>query len=147
MATMTRAQRTAFLADVHVGVLSVNRPDGGRAPLAVPIWYAWSTDGVISVVTSSASQKGRAIEAAGRYSLVAQQEAPPYRYVGVEGPVVTSEACELERDLRPLATRYLGAEAGGAYAEAWHALDPSATVYRMRPEHWLSYDATDELGI
>lgn len=146
MATMTRVQRTAFLADVRVGVLSMNRPEGGRAPLAVPIWYAWS-DGVISVVTSATSQKGQAIEAAGRYSLVAQQEALPYRYVGVEGPVVTTEVCQLERDLRPLATRYLGAEAGGAYAEAWHALDPSATVYRMRPEHWLSYDATDELGI
>lgn len=147
MATMTRAQRTAFLADVRVGVLSVDRPEGGRAPLAVPIWYAWSAEGRISVVTSSASQKGRAIEAAGRFSLVAQQEALPYRYVGVEGPVVATEVCDLERDLRPLAVRYLGPEAGGAYAEAWHALDPDATVYRMEPEHWLSYDATDDLGL
>jgi nitroimidazol reductase NimA-like FMN-containing flavoprotein (pyridoxamine 5'-phosphate oxidase superfamily) len=33
---MTRQERETFLADVHVGVISM--ADEGRGPLAVPIW-------------------------------------------------------------------------------------------------------------
>ena len=36
---MTRQEREAFLAEVHVGILSV--ADEGRGPLTVPIWYAY----------------------------------------------------------------------------------------------------------
>ena len=41
---MTVDEREAFLADVHVGVLSVDEP--GRGPLALPIWYRF-VDGVV----------------------------------------------------------------------------------------------------
>ena len=34
---MTRAEREAFLAGSHVGVISIEQPD--RPPPAVPIWY------------------------------------------------------------------------------------------------------------
>ena len=34
---MTREEREAFLADVHIGILSVDEP--GRGPTALPIWY------------------------------------------------------------------------------------------------------------
>jgi hypothetical protein len=34
---MTRAEREAYLADLHVGVISIER--AGSAPLTVPIWY------------------------------------------------------------------------------------------------------------
>jgi hypothetical protein len=37
--------------------------------------------------------------------------------VSVEGPIVAIEAAELERDLRPLAHRYLGAKIGDWYVE------------------------------
>jgi hypothetical protein len=33
---MTPREREAFLAEVHVGVISI--PEPGRGPLAVPIW-------------------------------------------------------------------------------------------------------------
>jgi nitroimidazol reductase NimA-like FMN-containing flavoprotein (pyridoxamine 5'-phosphate oxidase superfamily) len=145
MATLTAAEREAFIADVHVGVLSVIDPDRDRAPLTVPIWYSWSSDGVVSVVTSAGSRKGRALAASGRFALVAQQEELPYRYVSVEGPIIAHEPAELERDLLPMSVRYLGPEAGRTQAEEWVAYDPDTTVYRMRPEHWLSYDAADDL--
>ena len=145
MATLTRAEREAFIADVHVGVLSVLDPDDTRAPLTVPIWYSWSPDNVASIVTSAGSRKGRALAAAGRFSLVAQQEDLPYRYVSVEGPIIGHEPAELDRDLLPMSVRYLGPEAGRIQAEEWASYDPDTTVYRMRPEHWLSYDATDDL--
>jgi nitroimidazol reductase NimA-like FMN-containing flavoprotein (pyridoxamine 5'-phosphate oxidase superfamily) len=39
--TMTPAEREAFLAGLHVGVISL--VDAGRGPLTVPIWYAYET--------------------------------------------------------------------------------------------------------
>ena len=40
---MTAAEREAFLADLHVGVLSIARE--GRAPLSAPIWYDYEPGG------------------------------------------------------------------------------------------------------
>jgi hypothetical protein len=37
----------------------------------------------------------------GRFSLCAQTETAPYKYVSVEGPSVAIEDAHLERDLRP----------------------------------------------
>ena len=146
MATMTRSDCESFLADLHVGILSVPDPDPSRSALAVPIWYSYAPGGTVDVVTSPASAKAVALAAAGRFSLVAQQEALPYRYVSVEGPIVASDPVDLEADLRPLAVRYLGDETGNAYADGWFALEPDAVVFRMRPQRWLSYDATGELA-
>ena len=144
MATIPEAQRHAFLADLHVGVLSVVDPNPDRGPLTVPIWYRYSrTDGV-TVITSPTSRKGRAIEAAGRFSLVAQQESLPYKYVSVEGPVVDTIPCDLDEHLRPMAVRYLGEKAGHAYAENWAASPSVDVVYRMRPEHWFTVDYSDQ---
>ena len=36
--TMTNEEREAFLADVHVAVISV--AEDGHGPLVVPIWYS-----------------------------------------------------------------------------------------------------------
>jgi len=35
--TMTKQERESFLADLHVGVISI--AEEGRGPLTVPIWY------------------------------------------------------------------------------------------------------------
>jgi len=139
---MTRAEREAFLAGVHVGVISVTEP--GRGPLAVPIWYAYEPGGELWVVTDRDSRKGRLLAQARRFSLLAQTETAPYQYVSVEGPVVAIEPADLERHLRPMARRYLGREMGDRYVEAT-AGDRSAAV-RMRPERWLSVDYRKQFG-
>jgi hypothetical protein len=72
-------------------------------------------------------------------SLVAQTEAPPYRYVSVEGPVVEVAPANRERDARPLARRYLGPELGDRYMEATEGSEESIVV-RIRPERWLTVD-------
>jgi nitroimidazol reductase NimA-like FMN-containing flavoprotein (pyridoxamine 5'-phosphate oxidase superfamily) len=36
---MTKDEREAFLAALHVGVISLEDP--GHGPLTVPIWYAY----------------------------------------------------------------------------------------------------------
>jgi nitroimidazol reductase NimA-like FMN-containing flavoprotein (pyridoxamine 5'-phosphate oxidase superfamily) len=135
--TMTKEEREAFLADVHVGVMSV--AEDGHGPLTVPVWYSYEPGGEIRIITARRSRKGKLLKRAGRFSLCAQIETPPYKYVSVEGPIVTIEAADLERDRRPLARRYLGAEMGDRYIESTRG-DAGNVLVRMRPERWLTVD-------
>ena len=135
---MTRQEREQFLAALHVGIISI--AEDGRGPLTVPGWYAYQPGGELRVLTASASRKGRLLERARRFSLCAQTETPPYRYVSVEGPVVAIAPADVERDLRPLARRYLGAEAGDAYIAATREQHADDVLIRMRPERWLTAD-------
>ena len=138
MYTMTKQAREQFLADVHVGVISVD--EDGRGPLTVPVWYAYSPGGEVQVVTGRTSMKGRLLESAGRFSLCAQTETAPYKYASVEGPIVGMEPADIERDLRPLAHRYLGVERGDAYIAATREEHAGNVLVRMRPERWLTAD-------
>lgn len=135
---MTKQERERFLAGLHVGVISI--PEEGRGPLTVPVWYAYEPGGELRLVTGRASRKGRLLERARRFSLCAQTETPPYRYVSVEGPIVAIGAADVDRDLRPLAHRYLGAEGGEAYIAATRDEHADTVLLRMRPERWLTAD-------
>jgi nitroimidazol reductase NimA-like FMN-containing flavoprotein (pyridoxamine 5'-phosphate oxidase superfamily) len=142
---MSKQEREAFLADVHVGLISIAEP--GRGPLCVPIWYEYEPGGELRIVTGRDSRKGRLLQAAGRFSLCAQTETPPYKYVSVEGPVTGVEPVDLERDLRPLAHRYLGRDLGDRYVEETSGADREESVLvRMRPERWLTVDYAKEFG-
>jgi PPOX class probable F420-dependent enzyme len=134
--TMTRAEREQFLAGVHVGVLSVASVDGG-GPLAVPVWYSYQPGGTVDVITGDSTRKAAAIRAAGRLSLCAQDEQPPYKYVTVEGPVVAVEEASHDERLN-LARRYLGRDGGDAYVSA--VPTGGQVVFRMTPERWLTVD-------
>src|SRR5687767_11458292 len=116
---MSRSAREQFLSDLHVGVLSV--ASGASGTVAVPVWYDYSPDQGVRVVTGPASAKGRALAAAGRYSLTVQDESLPYKYVSVEGPVTEVRPVDLDADLRPLSIRYLGDDLGAQYAKEWAA--------------------------
>ncbi len=135
---MTRTEREAFLADLHVGIISIDEP--GSAPLSVPIWYAYEPGGELWIVTGSESRKGRLLRKAGRFSLCAQTETPPYKYVSVEGPIVALEPAETDTHARPMAHRYLGPELGDRYIEATRDERADNVVVRMRPERWLTVD-------
>jgi nitroimidazol reductase NimA-like FMN-containing flavoprotein (pyridoxamine 5'-phosphate oxidase superfamily) len=141
--TMTKEEREAFLADLHVAVMSV--ADEGHGPLVVPIWYYYEPGGEVQIITGQTSKKAGLLERAGRFSLCAQTEALPYKYVSVEGPIVAIEAADLERDRRPLARRYLGTELGDRYVESRRDV-PGNVLVRMRPERWLTvdYEKVDE---
>ncbi len=110
----------------------------GRGPIAVPVWYDYQPGGQVSVITGRSSRKARAIRAAGRMSLCAQDEAPPYRYVSVEGPVVLEEV-EFDERLA-MARRYLGREGGDRYMASEPDSASEDLVVRMTPEHWLGVD-------
>jgi len=140
--TMTPAEREQFLADLHVGVISI--AEEGRGPLTVPIWYGYTPGGELYVWMSKKSRKAGVIERAGRFSLCVQNEQPPYQYVSVEGPVTVIEPADLERDARPLARRYFGVEGGDAYIAEIANDNEDYIVIRMRPERWLTADYTPE---
>jgi len=134
---MTEAEREAFLAGLHVGVLGVERADG--PPLVLPVWYSYEPGGEVVVLTSASSLKGRLAAAAGRGSLVAQQEELPYKYVSVEGAIEIDElGAGGHDDIEPMAIRYLGAEMGKGYAAASTVTDEIRI--RLRPERWWSVD-------
>jgi nitroimidazol reductase NimA-like FMN-containing flavoprotein (pyridoxamine 5'-phosphate oxidase superfamily) len=135
--TMTKEEREAFLADVHVAVISI--AEDGHGPLAVPIWYSYEPGGEVRIWTGRRSRKGELLERAGRFSLCVQSEKPPYRYVSVEGPIVAVETADVERDGRPLARRYLGIELGDRYIEDTRD-GVAGVLVRMRPERWLTVD-------
>lgn len=137
---MTKAEREAFLADVHIGVLSIEDP--GRGPLAAPVWYAYEPGGEIQIVTDRDSRKGRLLAAGKRVSFVAQTESIPYQYVSVEGPVVAIEPADSRRHTLPIAQRYLGKELGEQYVAATgdEREARGSILVRIRPERWLTVD-------
>src|SRR4051794_35295752 len=111
--TMSKAEREAFLADVHVGVLAVN---GDGVPSLTPIWYAYEPGGDVVMHTAGASPKTALLRAAGRASLCVQTETAPYKYVVVEGPVAIKDFADSE-ERRSVAHRYLGQEIGDLYMD------------------------------
>ena len=142
---MTKPEREAFLADVHIGISSIS--EDGLCPLTVPVWYD-SSGGELRVVTGQGSRKGRLLARAGRFSLCAQTETAPYKYASVEGAIISTQPADIERDVRPLARRYLGAEMGDRYIEQTRNLPEHAdsVLIRMRPERWLTADFAKEFG-
>lgn len=132
---MSQDEREAFLAGVHVGVMSIERADG--PPLTVPVWYDYEPGGDVVVIMGQDSVKNRLLASCGRFSLCAQQEDLPYKYVSVEGPVVSSVPAEAEAHTKPMAIRYLGEEMGTAYA----ANDSGTSVrVAMSPDRWFTTD-------
>jgi PPOX class probable F420-dependent enzyme len=131
---MTVDEREAFLADLHVGILSISRADKG--PLALPIWYQYE-DGHVIIGMAADSLKAQLLRRNGRASMTVQDETPPYRYVMVEGPVTVGTE---ERDPLSMPTRYLGPELGKWYVEQNADTDVESVVVRLTPERWYTCD-------
>jgi nitroimidazol reductase NimA-like FMN-containing flavoprotein (pyridoxamine 5'-phosphate oxidase superfamily) len=142
--TMSREEREAFLAGVHVGVLSVADDEGG-GPLTMPVWYRYEPGDTIAVITGPATRKASLIAKAGRFSLCVQSEQPPYAYVSIAGPVVDSTPVEPEARAE-MAHRYLGKEMGDMYLAATEEEQAHDIVLRMRPERWRTADFSKQFG-
>lgn len=137
--SMTRAEREAFLAQTHVGILSVEEP--GRGPCSTPVWYRYAPGGAIRITLSPTSRKARLLRGAGRASLCAQTESIPYRYVTVEGPIELREA-DVSEDRREMALRYLGTARGERYLAATSGGEEILLL--LHPTHWRTVDFAKE---
>ena len=131
---MSQEEREAFLADLHVGVVSIGRQ--GKAPLSAPIWYDYEPGGKVWMITGTSSLKAAALADTDQISLVVQTEAPPYQYASVTGTCTTREVAEGE--LLAMAVRYLGEEQGQAYAAA--ASGGGDVIVEFSPETWMTVD-------
>jgi hypothetical protein len=131
---MLKSEREKFLADIHIGVLSVT--DGDRGPLAVPVWYSYEPGESIVIVSYASAHKVALIRKAGRASLCVQSETLPYRYVSVEGRATLGG----ETNLRPIALRYLGEQMGEVYLERTAAERHKEIRITLEPKRWLSAD-------
>jgi hypothetical protein len=133
---MTAREREEFLAGVHVGVVAVNR--AGRAPLAVPTWYGYTPGGEVLLWIDRGSVKERLFLESGRFSICAQVETLPYKYVTAEGPVIAMDKAPTEEQALGITGRYLPAEEASSWVR--DNLGENSLLVRMRPEKWLSTD-------
>jgi hypothetical protein len=138
MMPLSIEERESFLAGPHIAALSVSRgPD--KAPLTVPIWYQYARGGEAWILTGVGSAKARAIDAAGRFTLMAEHSVPTTRYVSVSGPVVRT-APGTEELNRELAERYLKPEKVEEFLIWERQHSPGSILYAIRPDQWLSAD-------
>jgi uncharacterized protein len=140
---LTAPERENFLAQPHIGVLSV-AGDDDRPPLTVPVWYAYEPGGNLTFFTGSQgrpARKTRLLERAGTFSFCVQHPRPPYRYVTVECTVLGADREPPAAQVVAIASRYLPAVDAHAMAEAELA-HPSDTfvLFTARPDRWLSFD-------
>ncbi len=128
--------RESFLAEPHIGALAV-QDEEGRGPLAVPVWYHYTPGGEVAFLTDGDSRKAQLVTKAGRFTLLAQRTIPTYRYVSVEGPVISSNPTTPE-EMAKIVGRYMHEDAVDGYV-AQSNLSVLVT-FHMRPERWLSAD-------
>src|SRR5262249_41223330 len=141
--TLTGEECQAFLAEPHVGVLSVAGANG-RPPLTVPIWYAYQPGGQITFFTGTGGHRARKtplIQRAGVVSFLVQREEFPYRYVAVGATVAQSDQPPAAEQMLAILPRYLPAEHAQAFVDAELA-HPTGTLrlFTVRPDRWLSAD-------
>ncbi len=149
MRPMTEQERQEFLAGPHVAVLSIAR-EGGRTPHATPVWYAYEPGGDVTFFTGTQERRSRKAELigkAGAVSLTVQQEEFPYRYVTVEGTVVSEDRPPSAEQVLAVARRYMPEEHAQGFVEAEFA-HPSGefVLFTIRPDRWLSFDFAAEAG-
>ena len=120
-----------------LAVLATYRRDG--TVLLSPVWHEWR-DGGFHVVTSRDDVKAKHLLRDPRASIVVCEHTPPYRGVEVRGvaKLVTAGVAEV---VRRVASRYLGVQAGGAYADT--AADD--LLIRIEPGDLRAWDFGDDL--
>ena len=145
---LTEREREAFLAEPHIGVLSV-ASDDARPPLTVPVWYSYQPGGDLTFFTGTQGRKARKtrlIERAGVMSFCVQREAPPYRYVTVEGRLVRIERQPSAEQLAAIVGRYLPGEMARGFVAselARPASESELALFTVRPERWLTFDFSE----
>ena len=131
---MSRAEREAFLADVHVAVLAVESEDG--PPTTAPVWYLYTPGGDVLISTDASSTKCVLMTSAGRATLCVQREQLPYAYVSVDGPVSIEPSTEEFR--LEMALRYLDESYARGYVET--TAGDGHVMVRLSPQRWRTTD-------
>ena len=127
------------LAELRLlAVLATYRQDG--TVLLSPVWHEWR-DGGFSVITSNRDVKAAHLRRDPRASIVVCEHVPPYRGIEVRGHgrFVTAGVGDA---VQRIASRYLGREAGAAYA----ARADDDLIIRLEPGDLRAWDFAGELS-
>ena len=138
---MRRGLEPADLGDLLalplVAVLATYRADGGV--LLSPVWHRWR-EGGFDVATVSSDIKVRHLRRDPRATILVYEHVPPYRGLELRTqPRFLGEGAH--ETAREIAVRYLGAEAGEAYASG----GTDDIVLRLEPGELRAWDFADEL--
>lgn len=119
-----------------LAVLATYRREG--TVLLSPVWHEWR-DGGFHVVTASSDVKAAHLRRDPRASIVVCEHAPPYRGAELRGNarLVTEGVHDA---VTRIASRYLGREAGAAYAES----GGDDLIIRLEPGDLRAWDFADE---
>jgi PPOX class probable F420-dependent enzyme len=119
-----------------LAVLATYRRDG--TVLLSPVWHEWRDAG-FNVASSSENVKARHLRRNPTASLVVCESVPPYRGVEArcEARLLTTGVSECAARI---ASRYLGSDAGAAYAAA----TADDVVLRFEPSTLRAWDFADE---
>jgi PPOX class probable F420-dependent enzyme len=119
-----------------LAVLATYRQDG--TVLLSPVWHEWR-DGGFDVVTGSRDVKAAHLRRDPRASIVVCEHCPPYRGVELRcrAQLLTGGAHDA---VKRIASRYLGPEAGAAYADS---ADDDLLI-RLEPGDLRAWDFADE---
>ena len=126
------------LAELRLlAVLATYRHDG--TVLLSPVWHEWR-EGGFGVITSSRDVKAVHLRRDPRASIVVCEHSPPYRGIEVRGHArfVTAGVGDA---VQRIASRYLGREAGAAYADR---ADDDLLI-RLEPGDLRAWDFTGEV--
>jgi len=126
------------LAELRVlAVLATYRRDG--TVLLSPVWHEWR-DGGFNVVTRSNDVKALHLRRDPRASIVVCEHSPPYRGVELRcsARLVTAGVADA---VTRIASRYLGSEAGEAYARS----GADDLLIRLEPGDLRAWDFADQL--
>jgi PPOX class probable F420-dependent enzyme len=127
------------LAELRLlAVLATYRRDG--TVLLSPVWHEWR-DGGFHVVTGGRDVKAVHLRRNPRASIVVCEHSPPYRGVEVRGNARLLSA-GVGDAVKRIASRYLGREAGAAYAER----GADDLLIRLEPGDLRAWDFGDELA-
>jgi PPOX class probable F420-dependent enzyme len=119
-----------------LAVLATYRQDG--TVLLSPVWHEWR-DGGFNVVTRDRDVKAVHLRRDPRASIVVCEHFPPYRGVELRCGAQLLTA-GVEAAVKRIACRYLGPDAGAAYAES----SPDDLLVRLEPGHLRAWDFADQ---
>jgi len=133
----------AFLTGLPArpAILATTRADG--RPHVAPVWYAVADDGTILFNTGETTVKGRNLRRTGWAAMSVDDDAAPFSFVTLQGPVAISEDLD---DVRHWAGviggRYMGADRADEYGRRNGV--PGELLVRLTPEKIVSaFDVAD----
>ena len=135
MRHMTRQEWHAFVMDgTRTAKVATARKDG--RPHVVPVWFVLDGEDVV-FTTGANSVKGQALRRDPYACLCIDDQAPPFSFVMVEGPVELSTDPD---ELRRVATRIGGRYMGATRAEEFGARNAAEgeLLVRLRPTNVLA---------